>query len=438
MAKYTITPWRTPSDLLGVRSQLYPAPTADPSSNTTTDRLQAVNRIMAWKLRGNLPHAVESTALLTDAILHHQQQSQSSLSSFSIRAVYSAAFTRFVTGFCDIGRSRERMLEPSSMLDIARKIGMPVEFVGLRHEATHEELPGLRRLVGATEEALRWLWEVYWSRLKEVVPEVEMEIEASEEGLEKIRELLKTFRTERKLALKKKGKQKGSTEKPVVEEKTAKECVRIVGGTAQGIESLVQRFVQDKLLVPSKREIGDPLDGAYLIWDRLLRAILAQQRAFLPAFVKILLQAIGDVITDQSDGNTEKEALCMWLVHTVSKKKTWAVVASSDLDALRKEMVKWSCTHPGYWSHFLGVHLIKAGGPDFANIWEDVLEASRLGDGYIGQATVGDAELEVASSSESEMLEDTLHRSDDMEDGEYHRILKRATTSPNLPIGVCR
>lgn len=192
MAKYTITPWRTPSDLLQVRSQLYPSQTSDSSSTT---RLTAVNRIMAWKLRGNLPHAVESTALLTDAILHHQQQFQYSLSSFSIRAVYSAAFTRFVTGFCDIGRSRERMLEPSSMLEIARRIGMPVEFVGLRHEATHEELPALGRLVRATEEALAWLWEVYWSRLREVDNEIGKDIEPSEQGLEKVREVLKTFST---------------------------------------------------------------------------------------------------------------------------------------------------------------------------------------------------------------------------------------------------
>ena len=101
---------------------------------------------MAWKLRSNLPHAVESTALLVDAILHHDLTHNS---IFSIRAVYSAAFTRFVTGFCDIGRNRERTLEPSSMLEIAKQIGMPVEFVALRHEATHEELPSVQRLVAA-------------------------------------------------------------------------------------------------------------------------------------------------------------------------------------------------------------------------------------------------------------------------------------------------
>ncbi|KAI7580454.1 hypothetical protein KC316_g8952, partial [Hortaea werneckii] len=184
MPRYTITPWRHQRDLLEVRAQLYPQYTtanpstvaAAPQQNVQDTRRHAVDRILAWKLRGNLPHAVESTALLVDAILHHQQQQQQqqvqpqpqtspntptttitngptytsapapSASTFALRAVYSAAFTRFVTGFCDIGRSRAGGLTPASMLEIARQIEMPASFVGLRHEATHEELPALGRL----------------------------------------------------------------------------------------------------------------------------------------------------------------------------------------------------------------------------------------------------------------------------------------------------
>ncbi|OTA37546.1 hypothetical protein BTJ68_02821 [Hortaea werneckii EXF-2000] len=201
MPRYTITPWRHQRDLLEVRAQLYPQHTATPSTvpapqqPTAPDtRRHAVDRILAWKLRGNLPHAVESTALLVDAILHHHHQQQpqpqpqpqtspndnnnitandnppptpapAPASTFAIRAVYSAAFSRFVTGFCDIGRSRSNALTPASMLEIARQIEMPAAFVGLRHEATHEELPALGRLVGASAEALEWLWGAYWSRL---------------------------------------------------------------------------------------------------------------------------------------------------------------------------------------------------------------------------------------------------------------------------------
>lgn len=50
-------------------------------------------QVSAWKLRGNLPHAVEATALLTDAILHDDASKNS---VFSIRATYAAAFCRYV------------------------------------------------------------------------------------------------------------------------------------------------------------------------------------------------------------------------------------------------------------------------------------------------------------------------------------------------------
>lgn len=49
------------------------------------------SQVEAWKLRGNVPHHVEATALLTDAILHDDAASNS---IFSIRATYSAAFCR--------------------------------------------------------------------------------------------------------------------------------------------------------------------------------------------------------------------------------------------------------------------------------------------------------------------------------------------------------
>lgn len=49
-------------------------------------------QVEAWKLRGNVPHHVEATALLTDAILHDDALHNS---IFSIRATYSAAFCRY-------------------------------------------------------------------------------------------------------------------------------------------------------------------------------------------------------------------------------------------------------------------------------------------------------------------------------------------------------
>ena len=113
MAKVIFTPWKQHSQLLEVRNQFYPPPEYDgrdirPMACARVSRAIAffffffflvdgilicdLNKVGTWKLRGNLPHAVEATALLTDAILHDDGGMRVSL--FSIRATYSAAFCR--------------------------------------------------------------------------------------------------------------------------------------------------------------------------------------------------------------------------------------------------------------------------------------------------------------------------------------------------------
>lgn len=112
MAKVIFTPWKEHSQLLAVRDQFYPPLTYDgPDLRSKAcatvcprniyQRVTYISticpnpgrQISVWKIRGNLPHAVEATALLTDAILHDDAQKNS---VFSIRATYSAAFCRYV------------------------------------------------------------------------------------------------------------------------------------------------------------------------------------------------------------------------------------------------------------------------------------------------------------------------------------------------------
>ena len=57
------------------------------------------------------------------------------------------------------------------MYSIAKTIGLPATFVELRHQATHEELPSVPKLRTATEKALSWIWEHYWSQLSLHRPE---------------------------------------------------------------------------------------------------------------------------------------------------------------------------------------------------------------------------------------------------------------------------
>lgn len=246
MTKYTITPWRTQADLLKVRDELFKA--VGPEVSYPCRQQDAVERVMAWKLRGNLPHAVESTALLVDATIHHKIKL---VSSFSIRAVYSAAFCRFVTGFCDIGRHKERSLEPSSMLEIAKQIDMPAEFVALRHEATHEELPSVQRLVIATRQALSWLWKVYWSRLEDL-ESTESERISRAALKDEVTVVLRRFRKSRRDLLR--NQTQTSSEQQLDRDQTCDILERECKDSRSRIKSVAEALVEDSLLLPSSRE----------------------------------------------------------------------------------------------------------------------------------------------------------------------------------------
>ncbi|KAM7209162.1 Pre-rRNA-processing protein las1 [Naviculisporaceae sp. PSN 640] len=187
MVQYIFTPWRDRSELLMVRRQFYPVrtrqhhhqqrqqeqqpPQADLDLIITTPEEKeassaAVARVSMWMQRGNCPHLVESTALLMAAILDDEWQSSpssvSSGSSYAVRAAYSAAFSRFVTGLLDSHQDKARKM---SMYAVAKSVGLPSTFVELRHQATHEQLPSLIRLRVAARKALDWIWDYYWKEL---------------------------------------------------------------------------------------------------------------------------------------------------------------------------------------------------------------------------------------------------------------------------------
>jgi hypothetical protein len=128
-----------------------------------------------WKWRGKVPHAVISTALLVDAIDFQSNISEAysqSLGStgetkhlpspFVQRSVYSTAFARFITGFCD---TPPNAAVKRSMYDTANEISIAEEWVEVRHEITHGEIPDLQTLQTCTSEALEWLWNYYWAPL---------------------------------------------------------------------------------------------------------------------------------------------------------------------------------------------------------------------------------------------------------------------------------
>ncbi|KAH7342794.1 Las1-like-domain-containing protein [Rhexocercosporidium sp. MPI-PUGE-AT-0058] len=158
MVQYVITPWRNARELLSIRENLYPNLTNPGRKVGDSERRHAVAKVSVWMQRGNCPHLVESTAILTAAVLNDVNGN----ATYCVRAAYAAAFCRFVTGLLDSHQTKNRKL---SMYSIAKTIGLPATYVELRHQATHEELPSLSKLRTATQKALHWIWDYYWVKL---------------------------------------------------------------------------------------------------------------------------------------------------------------------------------------------------------------------------------------------------------------------------------
>ncbi|KAF5246412.1 hypothetical protein FAUST_1292 [Fusarium austroamericanum] len=192
MVQYVFTPWRDRYELLLVREQMYTGITTnarDPKQKLGQDasgssedmqirqdiddkemrarQHQAVARVSMWMQRGNCPHLIESTALLMAAMLSDREaatRENAASSAYAIRATYSAAFSRFVTGLLDSHQDKQRK---QSMYSVADTIGLPATFVELRHQCTHEQLPSLAKLRTAARKALLWIWDYHWKQLDE-------------------------------------------------------------------------------------------------------------------------------------------------------------------------------------------------------------------------------------------------------------------------------
>ncbi|KAI9898309.1 hypothetical protein N3K66_006669 [Trichothecium roseum] len=194
MVQYILTPWRNRKELLLVRRQFYgdgdggdqvmdgsgSGSSSAAAESSRAQRRKAVARVSMWMQRGNCPHMVESTALLVAAALSDEDACGSAASAagaaggsghgddatasaaYAVRAAYSAAFSRFVTGLLDGHQDKQRK---QSMYSVAKTIGLPATFVELRHQSTHEQLPSLAKLRSAARKSLSWIWGYYWRHL---------------------------------------------------------------------------------------------------------------------------------------------------------------------------------------------------------------------------------------------------------------------------------
>ncbi|KAL2011451.1 hypothetical protein VTN00DRAFT_4169 [Thermoascus crustaceus] len=341
MAKLIFTPWKEQSELLAVRDQFYPPPSQDGPDM----RANACATVGAWKIRGNLPHPVEATALLTDAILHDDATKNS---IFSIRATYSAAFCRFVTGLVDSKLHGQK----KTMFQKAIDLGLPASFVELRHEATHRELPSLVVLRSAAQRSLEWLWDYYWAKIdysavpalgpSDQINDIRPLQEAVRRCLDQIRQAEKSEPPRKK-------------RKFQYDNFFTQQLISICKNHDQGAFALTKILLEENTLVPTERTLGASLDDVFSRWDPLLQTITDGHPSFLTILTDEMVHALAS--PSRSDLRTDPYVggVYMWLDH-ILRSKTW----KANRRHLSLHYILASChDNPNHWTERLSKQLQK-------------------------------------------------------------------------------
>lgn len=330
MAKVIFTAWKDKSQLLGVRSEFYPS-----ASYEGPDlRSHACATVEAWKLRGNVPHHVEATALLTDAILHDDAQHNS---IFSIRATYSAAFCRFVTGLVDSKIHGQR----KTMFQRAVDLCLPASFVELRHEATHREPPSLVVLRKASQRSLEWLWDNYWVTIDERGGTSTIERNDIASIRSALSDTLRKF-SDGSEPLQKKRKRDH-------DEVVASQLISICAASDEGIQLLPAALLEDSALIDSERKLGESLHNKFKDWDPVLLKITESSSSFLVHFAEELVNKLVFNSSNDTSSNTYAESLYLWLSH-LSTSSPWRIY----LPFLPRSYIISACEQsPSHWARLL-------------------------------------------------------------------------------------
>ncbi|KAJ5107151.1 hypothetical protein N7456_003826 [Penicillium angulare] len=342
MAKVNFTAWKNKSELLEVRHQFYPSASYDGPDN----RSLACSIVEAWKLRGNVPHHVEATALLTDAILHDDAQNNS---IFSIRATYSAAFCRFVTGLVDSKITGPRR----TMFQRAVDLGLPASFVELRHEATHREPPSLVVLRKSTQRSLEWLWDNYWAGVDGLGTNASIDPNDGASTRTLITRLLREFSDSSESSESQRKKRKRDQDVFI-----ATDVISVCDSSKDGSRLLLDILLEESLLTGPERKLGESMNVKFDKWDIFLQKITEAHPRFLTNLSEDLVHSLFVDATKVSPNNASTEALFLWLTHIMTS-STWEIYQPH----CPRSYILSSCDeNPNYWTKLLTDRLREHGG----------------------------------------------------------------------------
>ncbi|KAE9962368.1 hypothetical protein BLS_000424 [Venturia inaequalis] len=329
------------TELLSVRKLLYAeTDTTNPETLFRSQRL-GVNIVNTWKRRCRVPHYIDFTAVLVDAQLQHNVEQHS---AFTIRAIYSTAFARFVTGTCDMGQNSA---SKRSMYEMAEDNDMPEKWVELRHEITHGEIPDLRVLEFSVNAALSWLWDKFWTNL-------DAPVEDNSEARTDIRTVLRSFVHSRKEEIK------------LCQSAGRESCAITTRKLLRMCKNSETSQTQSKL---------NNMKPAYVVWDDLLQTIAAKRPSFYSTLIENLLNGISLNSVNPED-EVRKRALVQWLLHLMTVNSWQKSLRPSE--ELRSTILERCVTHPDSCSKRLARAVLDKSDKDFQDQWEPYFEISFL------------------------------------------------------------
>ncbi|KXN70561.1 Las1-domain-containing protein [Conidiobolus coronatus NRRL 28638] len=275
-----LTPWINDEEFNTVFNWLYSEP-------GHPNRLLGVKRVKAWVCRGKVPHSVVATSQLVEVVEREIQNQnapiQYQLSHLELRLMFSTAFIRGVTD------SERKGVYMTAVSTLAEKMNLPLWWVDLRHQATHDSVPSLPQLKEATYGALEWLRDNYWD-----VPEPEMISD------DEIIEAINKYKLTRKNYLK--GLDIDTLKESFIDYTPGSdgisELIKRIKNES-GAEQIISILLQSGFLVPQrkkKRQTMEDLDlsiEALVIW----KPILLQLNSNFPNFMDELAQTLLKEVT---------------------------------------------------------------------------------------------------------------------------------------------
>jgi len=289
--------------------------------------------------------------------------------------------TSFVTGFCDI---EQKTMKKVPMVEMARSIDMPASFVELRHEATHEELPSLQRLARNAKLGVEWLWHHYWFKL-DPVPDLNTPRVLQPERkavpmptYTELRDVLRSFVTRRKAEIRSGVdlNEISHTESSI----TLPEIVNRCMGRNEALTLLTAILLEERMLIPAKRNPGDSMQGAITLWNELLTRIAIYQRN--SGFLRILVERFMFIITTTTALDVTldafKEAVHAWVIEIFSSEWWRHSEVVETVEGLRGYAFNECIMAPNYWSIKVAKKIYKHGDNDFKVRWRPLLELGEL------------------------------------------------------------